>query len=803
MPPKASPRAEEAVPPEDPRSFLRVLEAKDWELADQVTKAIIGKTTDPRTTCTACFEEFSSRTKLFKHLKATGHGTPAPAADAAAAASAEPEVNEKALRVLVDDLGFPRDVSVRGLRATRLPHHGPAEYDIDAVTDWIFEHIDDPPAEPEGAPEPESAPEPEAQPSAAPQPQEEPTAARPGAKVCRNFPKGRCTYGARCRFRHVLPQTTAGSTCEPAPAPAQAEPAGPSDEARAIALSCSLDATDASGRNAVELANDLGAPEGLMQQLSLAMPWAVWSLHRAVRCGRWGIVSGKQSLALLHEAGPSKVRKKNANLDGMHSFVRYGHGGVSSCQRCGMHGPSSETGPEYCRACKLCKVCCTTGSHATDGTPQKHCAKAPKPKPRTQPDDSELSKEVEVCLPGETPQRAILIPIPARAPGKVSIRYQRVTSVRIANGNFTMDLHTKMEACEVDGAYVRPVRGVSAARWSEPTLRRTVLHWAVLNGANDVLLSNLLQKHPTGIDAADSEGLVPAQLADAASQKGSNSLAASTRVFTEARAAIVLQSVCRRLLILEPQCWMGRPDGVAKLRNVGIAGSLTREFPTAELKAAFDSRQRQIQAKLDAAAAAAAVDPAGSPPGSDSAAAAAAAASGSEAAEDSSEEGVGWKTLADCDEDKTLYVHYLRQELRAGMKIKCTSWYDGVIGPEWIGDFVEIEDEDEGVDEDQDFPMVNAEWKEKDGSSTIQPYWVPARKIEIVGEAGSGAANSEHIRITTRSPSRPDQVRFWAYIAGSEGWTGRVGFRYRQRMPPGSWNTWGGANAEHKGNGWW
>jgi hypothetical protein len=32
-------------------------------------------------------------------------------------------------------------------------------------------------------------------------------------------------------------------------------------------------------------------------------------------------------------------------------------GGVYQCKRCGMLGPSKETGTTYCTVCKLCKTC--------------------------------------------------------------------------------------------------------------------------------------------------------------------------------------------------------------------------------------------------------------------------------------------------------------------------------------------------------------------------------------------------------------------------------------------------------------
>lgn len=748
--------------------LLLVIAAKDWELARQVLDQM-RPPANSKTTCLVCSEQFPSRTKLFKHLKATGHhGNPA-APPAPASPKEEPSgwsPSEEAMATL-EAMGFPRSICGAALRATRRAEHGPAEYDLDGATSWIFEHID------ELAPEEPEAAEPEPEPQTPPAAHEEPTKAGPGAAVCKFYSKGTCKFGSRCRFRHVRVATV-------------------SKEVVAIASGSSLDAVDESGRNAVELANDVGAPEELMRRLVLAMPWAVWTLQRAVRCGRWEIVNAKNGLDLLREVAPRTAEtqhKKNRSAGGLHSFVQFGHGGISSCHRCGMHGPSSQSGSDYCRNCKLCRVCCTTGRHSPPA--QKVCSQADKPKPKRPPSEelsvAEPSKEVEVCLPGQTAKRAVLSPVSAkdRKPGKVTVRYQTAGAPRFKGERFVCDFQTEKQPCEMDEAHIRPVRGALAARWLDKSSQRTVLHWAVVNGAPSDLLAGLVRSYPAALVALDSDGRTPQQLARTVAGAGAAAEIDVARVFSEATSAIVLQSVCRRLLIFQPQCWMGRPDGVAKLRAAGMATSISREFPTPALRAAFNARQRQVQLKLEAAAASAA---------------AAQLSTGPTAGSANTSTGDSWLTLAKCDGDTTVYGLYLRENLRAGMKIKCTCWYDGIVGPEWIGDYIEIEGEDEGQADDDEFPVVHATWREAEGSPEIS-YWVPSKYIEILGDVQS-ASTSARIHMTAKNEYSPDQVNFWVHIPGSEGWTGRVAFKYRQRMPEGSWNTWGSA-AEHKGNGWW
>ena len=49
---------------------------------------------------------------------------------------------------------------------------------------------------------------------------------------------------------------------------------------------------------------------------------------------------------------------------GGHRFVDFGTGGVGTCHKCSMGGPSTQSGDKYCASCKLCIVCCTTGEHS-------------------------------------------------------------------------------------------------------------------------------------------------------------------------------------------------------------------------------------------------------------------------------------------------------------------------------------------------------------------------------------------------------------------------------------------------------
>jgi hypothetical protein len=193
-----------------------------------------------------------------------------------------------------------------------------------------------------------------------------------------------------------------------------------------------------------------------------------------------------------------------------------------------------------------------------------------------------------------------------------------------------------------------------------------------------------------------------------------------------------------------------------------------------------------VQLKLDAAAAAAVSDDEHQIPAVNAGA-------------DDEDDGDSWLTLAACNGDATIYGAYLLETLRPGMKIKCLRSYDDTVGPEWHGDCLEVEGEEENSWDDEEFPMVFAMWRENE-SSQETAYWVPAKNIEIIADPIS-AVSSAHIHMTTKDGHGRNKVHFWAYIPGSEVWTGRVEFKYRQRMPEGPWNTWGAAR--HRGSGWW
>ena len=56
------------------------------------------------------------------------------------------------------------------------------------------------------------------------------------------------------------------------------------------------------------------------------------------------------------------------DADGTHKFVPFGTAGHRSCSTCGMHGPSPQSGPDYCRKCKLCHVCCKKAPQCSHGS---------------------------------------------------------------------------------------------------------------------------------------------------------------------------------------------------------------------------------------------------------------------------------------------------------------------------------------------------------------------------------------------------------------------------------------------------
>jgi hypothetical protein len=56
---------------------------------------------------------------------------------------------------------------------------------------------------------------------------------------------------------------------------------------------------------------------------------------------------------------PTMAAEQKATPTLGHEYVPFGAGKYSMCVRCGMSGPSSQSGPDYCKKCMLCRVCCS------------------------------------------------------------------------------------------------------------------------------------------------------------------------------------------------------------------------------------------------------------------------------------------------------------------------------------------------------------------------------------------------------------------------------------------------------------
>ena len=59
-----------------------------------------------------------------------------------------------------------------------------------------------------------------------------------------------------------------------------------------------------------------------------------------------------------------------AGAAGLHVMKKVS--GCSMCLACGMFGPSSQTGTDFCQNCNICGTCCKSSPQCNDGT--KHQA---------------------------------------------------------------------------------------------------------------------------------------------------------------------------------------------------------------------------------------------------------------------------------------------------------------------------------------------------------------------------------------------------------------------------------------------
>jgi hypothetical protein len=230
------------------------------------------------------------------------------------------------------------------------------------------------------------------------------------------------------------------------PEPELPELPSPSARAQQVALECSPIITDSSGRSAVELASDGNAPQDLVELLIAVMPWAVWTLSRAVRCRQWDVAR-----ALIREQDPVKPSRNSA----MHQQVPLGAGGIRQCYRC-QRQSYWKSGPTYCETCKLCLVCCKKpGATACkgpkgftesrlgrgDGRIMKEWLLAEKLRKQAETEAAAKSGGVEVEVTsdgGAAPRRAVKVcstdgSSSARAPDAVAVRFQTLMSPQSCN----------------------------------------------------------------------------------------------------------------------------------------------------------------------------------------------------------------------------------------------------------------------------------------------------------------------------------------------------------------------------------
>ena len=202
----------------------------------------------------------------------------------------------------------------------------------------------------------------------------------------------------------------------------------PSLRERRAALDWSLTATDAAGRSALEIASDGGCPDELAETLMILMPWAVWTLQRAIRCRQWELAR-----ELVLECSPKKER----NNGNQHAYVPFRTGGVNSCHRCHMGGPSSQSGPTYCKKCKLCIVCtkkpgqmqCVPiggGGQCLAGRAKAQAEAKQKLVVARGPKVEEASSEVEIRGAGASPPRRAVLLSGKPLDGNFSVQFQGI-----------------------------------------------------------------------------------------------------------------------------------------------------------------------------------------------------------------------------------------------------------------------------------------------------------------------------------------------------------------------------------------
>eukprot|EP01047_Picozoa_sp_COSAG01_P069778 COSAG01_NODE_10413_length_2172_cov_6.070912_1_plen_330_part_00 len=109
----------------------------------------------------------------------------------------------------------------------------------------------------------------------------------PGKAACQGYVPRSYVWAARAKKRSKAAIPKAASY--KAAYIAVPETGPPNARVKAIANACDLGARAEDGRHALEIAQDLGAPAALMAKLCHLMPWAVWSLQGAIRCGRWDL----------------------------------------------------------------------------------------------------------------------------------------------------------------------------------------------------------------------------------------------------------------------------------------------------------------------------------------------------------------------------------------------------------------------------------------------------------------------------------------------------------------------------------
>jgi hypothetical protein len=329
----------------------------------------------------------------------------------------------------------------------------------------------------------------------------------------------------------------------------------PSAEARACALQCRLTALSPNGESALEVAFNQAAPSELMHRLVVVMPWAVWSLSKALRSGQWHIArqllcefeacdpSGSDLLSdevevTMEGALPRRAKLQetvfNQNFTATESSKTSIEPELESTSQA-EHEPEPEPEPEpevEAEPAVYTKYDTHVVGTRAPATWLKFQVLTRCDDIGSRLSDPALIDEQLLCFQDFSASRSPL--------------YMR----RIRRPQLLRQLFSTWR-CNVGLRKLRPGENVAAVRGSQAiraadSLGRTPLHWAAQKGAPQDLVRQLMHAYPEALTLQDSGGSTPEQLCNSTVLRA---------VLVEEQAAICLQALCRRVLVFYPHCW--------------------------------------------------------------------------------------------------------------------------------------------------------------------------------------------------------------------------------------------------------